>query len=90
MHTSNLGGRISFGGEHAPNMQGATARPKSHLDEVKDKNQKHIDEISLALIRGEFEVRSAMVSNHLYGLDETKLKITTHGGRNEVEITIKG
>ncbi|MEC3420816.1 hypothetical protein P4159_05960 [Bacillus thuringiensis] len=79
-----------FTGRHISSLQGATSRPKSHLDEVKDKNQKRIDEISLALIRGEFEVRSAMVTNHLYGLDETKLKITTHGGRNEVEITIKG
>ncbi|MGG3644621.1 hypothetical protein [Bacillus wiedmannii] len=88
MHTRDTQGGIFTGG-HISSLQGATARPKSHLDEVKDKNQKRIDEISLALIRGEFEVRSATVTNHLYGLDETKLNVTTHGGRNEVEITIK-
>lgn len=89
MHTSKISVTSdSIRGCHVPRTEGA--RPKSHLDEVKDRNQKNIDEISLALIRGEFEIRSAMVTNHLYGLDETKLKITTHGGRNEVEITIKG
>lgn len=75
-------------GCHAPVTEGI--RPKSHLDEVKDLNQKHIEEIALALIRGKFEIRSATVTNHMYGIDTTKMNVVTHGGLHEVEITIKG
>ncbi|MGE2643863.1 hypothetical protein ACQH7H_25015, partial [Escherichia coli] len=89
LHTSDAQGGFLKGG-HISSLQGATARPKSQLDELKERNQKHVDEIALALIRGEFEVRSATVTNHMYGIDTTKMNVVTHGGLHEVEITIKG